>query len=129
MRPLAFTSSVVQAAKGPAAPLHSRSPKGISFAVADLVLVQAWAEAHGVSMRIHLDHGSRTEEYEEAIAVQAGPSTCGRVLIWRSETSIFVQPLLGRRRRYASMSAALEGLLPKERVVVTDIVATSWPKG
>lgn len=80
-------------------------------------------------MRIQLDHGSRTEEYEEAIAIQAGATTVGRALIWRSESCVFVQPLIGRRRRYGSMGAALEALLPKQRVVVTDIVATSWPKG
>jgi hypothetical protein len=129
MRPIASASSIAQAAEGHAASPGPRSPKGIAFAISDLLLAQAWAEAHGVSLRIHLDHGSRTEEYEEAITIQAGASTCGRALIWRGECSIFVQPLLGRRRGYSSMSAALEGLLPKERLVLTDIVATSWPNG
>ena len=110
-------------ARGPVA-----TPKGIAFDIAELLLVQAWAEANDVTMRIYLDHGSRAEEYEEAIAIQPRGGPVGRSLIWRNQAYVYVQPLLGRRRRYTSVSAAVESLAPEGRVSVTDIVAKSWPK-
>ncbi|MDR3538453.1 MAG: hypothetical protein P4L71_18300 [Acetobacteraceae bacterium] len=102
-------------------------PKGLAFEIADLVLIRSWAEFQGVHMEIRLDHGTLAEEYEEVIALHASPRAIWRMLLWRNADAVFVQPLVGRRKRYASVSAALESLLPKSRVAVTDIAATGWP--
>lgn len=107
----------------------SGSLKGIAFEIADLRLAQAWAERHDIELCIRLDHGAPTEEYEEVIALRGTASLVSPVLVWRDAITVFVQPLLGRRRSYASVSDALESLIPEEDVTVTDIVATQWPSG
>ena len=101
--------------------------KGIAFEIADLRLAQAWAERHNVEMAIRLDHGAPAEEYEEVIDLRGTNLLVAPVLLWPDQSAIFIQPLLGRRRRYTSITAALESLIPEADVTVTDIVATHWP--
>jgi hypothetical protein len=43
--------------------------------------------------------------------------------------AVFVQPLIGRMRRYGSVGKALGSIDLKPRIVLTDITATSWPTG
>jgi hypothetical protein len=100
---------------------------GISFEIADLRLAQAWAERHDIEMCIRLDHGAPAEEYEEVIALRGTSALVAPVIVWRDKSAVFVQPLLGRRRRYISVCHALESLIPEQDVTVTDIVATEWP--
>jgi hypothetical protein len=47
--------------------------------------------------------------------------------MWRNGEAVFVQPLLGRKQEYSSVAEALEYLFPKQREVLTDIVAWTWP--
>lgn len=106
---------------------HRDLPKGLSFEIADLVLIQDWAAFHDLHMRIRLDHGTQAEEYEEVIALHIGRSPIYRALIWRNAKTVFVQPQVGRGQRYASVSAALEGLIAPQPVAVSNITPTAWP--
>jgi hypothetical protein len=80
-------------------------------------------------MQIWLGHGTEHEEHQEVIAFYTGTNLLTGSILWRTAKPVFVQPMLGRKRRYTSMAAALVGLLAKQRSVVTDIAAAAWPKG
>jgi hypothetical protein len=106
---------------------QSPLPKGLSFEIADLRLVQRWTNLHGYHMSVHLDHGAEDEEYEELIAVHKERSRHCRWMMWRNAEAVFVQPIIGRRRQHVSVAAALDSLLPHQRLILTDIAATAWP--
>jgi hypothetical protein len=110
-----------------AAPLPS--PSGLAFEIADLLLVRSWADLRDCRMSVRLDHGADGEEYEEVIAFEADTSGHCQLIIWRDAVAVFVQPLIGRMRRYGSVAKALDSLDLKPRIVLTDITATSWPIG
>ncbi len=80
-------------------------------------------------MSVRLNHGADGEEYEEVIAFEADTSGHCQLIIWRDAVAVFVQPLIGRMRRYGSVAKALDSLDLKPRIVLTDITATSWPIG
>jgi hypothetical protein len=101
--------------------------KGLSFPIADLILVRAWSEAHSMRMVVRLDHGSETELYEEVLALHPVGSTLCRWFIWREGDAVFVQPPLGCSRRYDSVIDVLEALTPPKPVAQTHIRATRWP--
>jgi hypothetical protein len=101
--------------------------KGLSFQIADLILVEAWSEAHSMRMVVRLDHGSDNELYEEVLALYPADSAVCRWLIWRETDAVLVQPLLGRSQRYASVIDVLEALTPPKPVAQTQIRATRWP--
>jgi hypothetical protein len=102
-------------------------PTGIAFEIADLVLIKAWTDWHNIGMMIRLDHGAETEEYEEAIYFNTTMRPLCRLIIWRNAEAVFVQPLVGRRRQYDSVAEALESLLVKGKLTLTNITATVWP--
>jgi hypothetical protein len=105
-----------------------RLPEGLAFEIADLVLVRHWADHHDFRMVVRLDHGAAVdEEYEEVIAFQNKVSPFYRLIIWRHAEAVFVQPLIGRRKRYGSIVEALRSLLPQRRDTLTDIAPTAWP--
>jgi hypothetical protein len=107
-----------------------RSVKGLSFRIADLMLVMAWSEAQAMRMVVRLDHGTDTEDYEEVLALQCVETGSCRWIIWREAGCVVVQPLTGRNRRYGSVVEALEALEatePCKRVTPTEIRATRWP--
>jgi hypothetical protein len=103
-------------------------PKGLSFEIGDLIFSKAWADFHDFRMSVCLDHGAEGEEYEEVIVIHAGTSCLGRLLLWCNADNVFVQPLIGKRRRYSSVAEALESIQPPERVTVTDIVTAVSPR-
>jgi hypothetical protein len=103
-------------------------PHGLSFRIAELLLGQSWAEAHALRMTVRLDHGVDQEEYEEVLAFSKGGSTLCQWMIWRNDQAVFVQPLIGRPRRYDSVTEALEALTPKLAETLTDLEATHWPR-
>jgi hypothetical protein len=47
--------------------------------------------------------------------------------MWRDANAVFVQPLIGRIRRYSSVVDAIIALTPQQPVVVTDVMAERWP--
>jgi hypothetical protein len=89
--------------------------KGLSFGIADLMLVQAWSEAQRMRMVVRLDHGTMTEDYEEVLALHSDRSAPCRWFMWRESDSVVVQPLIGRSRRYGSVVEALEAMEPRRR--------------
>jgi hypothetical protein len=103
-----------------------RPPKGLAFAIEDLVLATDWARRNNVRMVVRLDHVSADHaEYEEAIALHPCLDPGCRVILWRNEDAVFVQPEVGRRARYRCVGEALESL--GLSIVLTDIIATGWP--
>jgi hypothetical protein len=102
-------------------------PKGIAFAIAELVLAKDWAAYHELRMTIRLDHGTEHEEYEEVLEFRQGAKAAFRGILWRNQHAVFIQPLVGRRQRFTSVAAALESLHPPAPVALSDIQAVSWP--
>ena len=86
-------------------------PTGLAFDIADLMLLQGWANFHDVQMVVELDHCVEGEEYEEVIAFYARDSQLRRWILWRAVSEVVVQPLIGRSCRYASVADALESLI------------------
>ncbi len=86
-------------------------PKGLSFDISDLILLQGWAEFHDVRMVVELDHWVEGEEYEEVVGFYTKDSPIRRWILWRSDSEIVVQPLIGRSSRFNSVAEALESLI------------------
>lgn len=107
--------------------IYSTGLVGLSFSIAELTLVAAWAEAQGLQMRVRLDHGSETEEYEEVLAFHTTWGRPRRCIMWRDSQAVYVQPLIGRARRYHSVADAIETLGPRQTTDLTDVMATRWP--
>jgi hypothetical protein len=105
----------------------SASLRGLSFSIADLVLIQSWSEARGLDMVVRPDHGSETEEYEEVLTLYAEPGRACRFIMWRDSEGVFVQPLIGRITRYASVPEAITAMTPHQDIVLTDVTARRWP--
>jgi hypothetical protein len=84
---------------------------GYAFEVHDHRLMIDWAKRHDHRAVVRLDHGVAGEEYEEVVELRFGVSNRCRFIIWRTAQAVFVQPLIGRRKRYASVGEALEGSL------------------
>jgi hypothetical protein len=101
--------------------------RGISFSIADLILVEGWSKARGLRMVVRLDHASETEEYEEVLAFHSEIGRPCRWMMWRDSAAVFVQPMLGRTQRYASVAEALDALTPRQSIVLTDVMAMRWP--
>ena len=77
-------------------------PTGLAFEIADLMMLQAWAEFHDVQMVVELDHCVEGEEYEEVIAFYAQDSQLRRWILWRASDGVIVQPLIGRSNRFST---------------------------
>jgi hypothetical protein len=107
-----------------AAQRPSKVLKGLSFDIADLVLIRTRSEAHDLRMVVRLDHGSDVEEYEEVLAFHSGTSSSCQWLMWRNESAVFVRSINGRARRYLATAQAIEALVRKQRVVLTGTNAT-----
>ena len=91
-----------------------KTPTGVSFAIPDLLLVQAWAEFHELAVTIELDAVADGDEYEEIIGLSHTHSTFRRWMIWRSCDGIVVQPMMGRPMLFDCMADALEVLIPAQ---------------
>ena len=118
----ARSDDVMCAAKCP-----SRVLKGLSFEIADLILIKDRSAALDLRMVVRLDYGSDVEEYEEVLVFYFGISPKWRWMMWCNATAVFVRSIDGRSRRYRSAARAIEALVRKEQVVLTDIEATHWP--
>jgi len=87
-------------------------PLGLSFDLADLVMVQGWSEYHDMRMVVELDYSAEGEEYEEVLALYPQDSAFRRWMMWRGLDDIVVQPMMGRAQHFISVSDALEHLIP-----------------
>lgn len=88
------------------------NPIGVAFEIADLLMVQAWADYHDLRMSIDLDAFEGEEEYEEIISLYHRQSTFRRWMMWRTGDGIVVQPMMGRPILCDAMVEALELLIP-----------------
>jgi hypothetical protein len=93
-------------------PLLTALPMGISFELADLVMVQGWSEYHDLRMVVELDYSAEGEEYEEVLALYPRDSSFRRWMVWRGACNVVVQPMMGRAVRFGSVAEALEHLIP-----------------
>ncbi len=108
-------------------PPAAAPPKGLAFEIDDLNRVTKWASFYDFRISVRLDHGVEDEEYEEVIEFQSGAGSLSRLIMWRNQQAVFIQPLVGRKTRYESVQQALRGILIEPNIVLTDIVADSWP--
>jgi hypothetical protein len=109
---------------GGRSPAHP--PKGIAFDIVDHGLIRRWTDVHDCRISVRLDHGTAGEEYEEVIAIYTGTSSHCQLIMWRNTAAVFVQPIIGRMQRFRSVAEALKTLDVKPRIVLTDIIPTSW---
>jgi hypothetical protein len=93
-------------------PTTIKTPTGLSFDIPDLLLVGAWADFHGLRMKIDLDAAAEGDEYEEVLGLYYGASEYRRWMIWRSCDGVVVQPMMGRPMLFDTMAIALEVLIP-----------------
>jgi hypothetical protein len=98
--------------------------KGLSFDIAHLERIRSRAEAHGLRMVVRLDHGSDVEEYEEMLVFYSGANPPCRWLMWRNADAVFLRSTDGRTRRYGSAGHAINALVRRRHVIVTDTNAT-----
>ena len=82
-------------------------PAGVAFEIADLILLESWAAAHGLRMNVSLNYCDPDGEYEEMISICARGDHAVRWLIWRAG-EIIVQPMIGRRITCSSVTKAIE---------------------
>lgn len=105
----------------------SSQPEGVSFTVAELRLIRAWAEFHDLRFALELDHSFGNETYEEVLSFYRKGSACCRCILWRTPAEVVVQPILGRASRFASVADALESFGTDEPdEPLTDIVPGSF---
>jgi hypothetical protein len=95
--------------------------KGVAFEIADLALIKEWADFRNIRMIIRLDHGTMDEEYEEVIAFHPETSRACPAMMWRTAGAVFVQPLIGRKRRYGSVTKALASLTTMQCTILTEL--------
>ena len=88
------------------------APTGLAFEISDLVLLQGWADFHGMQMTVELDHCVEGDEYEEVVAFYTPDNRLRRWILWRSVTDVVVQPLIGRSIHFGSVADAIETLVP-----------------
>lgn len=93
----------------------AKLPTGLAFEIADLILLQGWADLHDMRMVVELDHCAEAEEYEEVIAFYAASDRLRRWILWRAPCEIVMQPLIGRSRRFATVTDALASLVSPRR--------------
>ena len=108
--------------------LRPKSLCGLSFSIADLILLKSWAEAQCLRMTVQLDHGIEGEEYEEVVGLSKTERTLCQWILWRDNEAVFLQPLIGRAQRYRCVADAIEALTPKQTGNLTNIQATYWPR-
>ncbi len=111
----------------PVVRLPSKALKGLSFSVPELTLIRSWSDANGLRMVVRLDHRSEAEDYEEVLALHVGERPLYSWMMWRGQRMVFIQPLIGRSRRFGSIADAFEDIAEQHSFVVSDIIAESWP--
>ena len=90
------------------------APRGLSFDIADLLLVRAWADFHELRMEVELDFTAEGDEFEEIIGLFSPATGFRRWMIWRSADGIVAQPMVGRPRAFQAVADALETLIPAQ---------------
>lgn len=95
-------------------PTPTKIPAGLSFDIPDLLMLQGWADFHGLRMAIDLDVSADGDEYEELLGIYDRDRAFRRWIFWRSCDGIVVQPAMGRQMLFDFMGDALEILIPSD---------------
>lgn len=102
--------------------------RGLSFSVADLVLLKSWAKAQNLQMKVHLDHVCDSQEYDEILAFHTANASLFEFIMWRDANSVYVKPIMGWPQRFRSAVAALAAICPERDEEMTDLQAEDWPQ-
>jgi hypothetical protein len=86
------------------------APAGFAFDIADLLLLRAWSDCHGLGMAIELDACDGHVEYEETVTLTERRCPFRRWILWRGSDGIAVQPAMGRMMLFGDMADALKVL-------------------
>lgn len=111
----------------PVAQHRLTSPSGLSFDIAELILIRSWAEAIDLRMTIHLDFAVDGNEYEEVLCFQSAGRPFYHWIMWRDAETVFVQPLMGRQRCYSSVADAVDAMAAARNELLVDIRPIDWP--
>lgn len=87
-------------------------PTGLSFDLPDLLMLRGWSDFHDLRLAIELDVCADGDEYEELLGLYDRTRAFRRWMIWRSCDGIVVQPTMGHKMLFDSMSDALEVMIP-----------------
>lgn len=92
-------------------------PEGISFDIAELIMLRNWAENNGLRLEIDLDHREGDAEFEEYIGLSLSTGRHRLVILWRAPHAVIVSPFGGRPRQFVSMAHALASLYVRDGIV------------
>lgn len=98
---------------------------GRAFPTSDLLLLRAWSEFHGLTMRIDLDHETAGVACEEAVQLTEPEGDAGW-LLWRDGERIALRPEGRPTACFASVPDALHTVMPALADALTDIHPTGW---
>jgi hypothetical protein len=88
-------------------------------------MLRIWAEHHGFMIAVELDYCIDGEDYEEVVTFHSLGNDARKMIVWKTPGQIVVQPLIGRPRRFLSVSEALESLAKKSRSKPVALANTS----
>jgi hypothetical protein len=87
-------------------------PYGLSFPVAELLIVRDWAARQGMTMQVITDHVLDGAAFEELLLLRHA-ATCQRLLcLWRRADQVIAQKPDHRPTAFRSLDAALAALTP-----------------
>jgi hypothetical protein len=97
-------------------------PKGIAFEIVDLMPSRN-GHTRNIKFVIHLEDSAESDEYGEGVAFHPETIPTCPLIMLRTAELVFVQPLIGRRRRYGSVAKALDSQIMATMpwAVLTDI--------
>ncbi len=87
-------------------------PTGVSFEIADLLMLQRWADAHNMRMVVELDHYVEGDEYEEVLAFYELGDRLRCWTMWRALDHFVLVPMNGPAWRFALLPELLAELMP-----------------
>ena len=96
-----------------------------AFTISELLLLQGWAEFHGMHKTIDLAHCMDGAECDE-IAIISEPDSLLHWMLWRKQDSVIVQPMLGAAHRFDTISDALASIRTAAAEPVTDLHPVAW---
>jgi hypothetical protein len=86
--------------------------QGLAFAIEDLRHIRRWAQTHQLTMLVVLDHFLNGVAYEEMVVLSSAEQRNGRIMLWRSFGTVFVQTAKTSPRGFTTVPRALNFLLP-----------------
>lgn len=88
--------------------------EGVAFDIPELILLSAWSDFHAFRMSVELDWHVDHVEYEEVVTLRHPDRPGLYCLLWRTTEDIVLQPMVGRARRFGTISDALAAICPEQ---------------